>query len=85
MKQGKKTKLSLHQPITYQITVPGTVDPHGAEWVEGMKVTYQNNNDSTFPTTVMTCTVDQAALHSLLRRLYGLGLPLISVICTACN
>jgi hypothetical protein len=33
----------------------------------------------------MTVTVDQAAPHSLLRRLYALGLPLISVICVGCG
>ena len=34
------------------------------------------------PVTVLTGEVEQAALHGLLRRLYSLGLPLISVICT---
>jgi hypothetical protein len=33
------------------------------------------------PVTTLTGTVDQAALHSVLRRLYSLGLPLISVVC----
>ena len=31
------------------------------------------------PITTLTGTVDQAALQGLLRRLYSLGLPLISV------
>jgi hypothetical protein len=31
------------------------------------------------PVTTLTGTVDQAALQGLLRRLYSLGLPLISV------
>jgi hypothetical protein len=31
------------------------------------------------PATTLTGTVDQAALQGLLRRLYSLGLPLISV------
>ena len=31
----------------------------------------------------LTGTVDKAALQGLLRRLYTLGLPLISVICVA--
>ena len=31
------------------------------------------------PVTILTGTIDQAALHGLLRRLYSLGLPLISV------
>jgi hypothetical protein len=37
--------------------------------------------DDDAPVTVLTGTVDQAALQGLLRRLYSLGLPLISVIC----
>jgi len=37
------------------------------------------------PITVLTGVVDQAALHSLLRRLYALGLPLISVVCVGCG
>ena len=32
------------------------------------------------PITTLTGEVDQAALHGLLRRLYALGLPLVSVI-----
>ena len=32
------------------------------------------------PVSTLTGKVDQAALHGLLRRLYSLGLPLISVI-----
>lgn len=33
------------------------------------------------PITTLTGTVDQAALQGLLRRLFSLGLPLISVNC----
>jgi hypothetical protein len=33
----------------------------------------------------MTLTVDEAALHSVLRRLYSLALPLISVHCVKCG
>lgn len=33
------------------------------------------------PVTTLSGTLDQAALLGLLRRLYSLGLPLISVIC----
>ena len=33
------------------------------------------------PVTILTGIVDQAALQGLLRRLYSLGLPLISVNC----
>jgi hypothetical protein len=37
------------------------------------------------PVTTLTGIFDQAALHGLLRRLYSLGLPLISVICVECG
>ena len=72
--------LSLYQPTTYQITVLGITEAQWDEWVEGITVAH-DWYDGDLPTTVLTCTVDQAALHGLLRRLYGLGLPLISVIC----
>ena len=45
-----------------------------------MTVTVENEGDGP-PTTTLTGTIDQAALQDLLRRLYSLGLPLISVIC----
>jgi hypothetical protein len=37
------------------------------------------------PVITLTCTSDQAALQSLLSRLYSLGLPLISVNLVACD
>jgi hypothetical protein len=43
-----------------------------------MTVTVESEGDGP-PVTTLTGTVDQAALHGLLRRLYSLGLPLISV------
>ena len=36
---------------------------------------------ASFGKTTLAATIDQAALHGLLRRLYSMGLPLISVIC----
>ncbi len=45
-----------------------------------MTITVDTEGDG-LPITILTGTVDQAALQGLLRRLYSLGLPLISVIC----
>jgi hypothetical protein len=45
-----------------------------------MTITVESEGEGP-PVTTLTGTVDQAALQSLLRRLYSLGLPLISVIC----
>jgi len=73
-----KRKLSLDRPATYQIKVPGHLDESWTEWDGRMTVTIESNDDRP-PITTLTGTVDQAALQGLLRRLYSLGLPLISV------
>jgi hypothetical protein len=49
-----------------------------------MMITVEFDDDG-LPVTNLTGTVDQAALLALLRRLYSLGLPLISVDCVDCG
>ena len=73
-----KRKLTLDRPATYQIKVPGHLDESWTEWDGRMTVTVESESDGR-PVTILTGTVDQAALQGLLRRLYSLGLPLISV------
>ena len=75
-----KRKLTLDRPATYQIRVPGRLDESWTEWDGRMTLTVECGADGR-PVTSLTGTVDQAALHGLLRKLYSLGLPLISVIC----
>jgi hypothetical protein len=77
-------KLTLDRPATYQIKVPGELDESWSDWVGGMTITVESEGEGP-PITTLTGTIDQAALQSLLRRLYSLGLPLISVICVACG
>lgn len=72
--------LSLDRPTIYQIKVPGVIDVSKAEWVGEMAIAVEGEDEG-FPVTTMTGEVDQAALHGLLRRLYSIGLPLLSVIC----
>jgi len=72
-------KLTLAQPATYQIKVPGHLDRSWSEWAGGMTITVEGEGDSPPITTLTGIVADQAALQSLLRRLYSLGLPLISV------
>ncbi len=83
MKEIKK-KLTLDRPATYQIKVPGHLDESWSEWDGKMTITVESDVDG-LPVTTLTGTVDQAALQGLLRRLYSLGLPLISVNCVACD
>ncbi len=84
MMKKAKQKLTLDQPATYQIKVPGHLAESWSDWAEGLTITVESEDDG-LPVTTLTGTVDQAALQSLLRRLYSLGLPLISVNCVECG
>jgi hypothetical protein len=77
-------KLTLDSPRIYEIRVPGELDQSWADWDGKLTVTIEREGKGP-PVTVLTGVVDQAALHSMLRRLYALGLPLISVTCVACG
>jgi hypothetical protein len=77
-------KLSLDRPVTYEIRVPGHLDESWSDWTGGMTIAVESEGDGP-PVTVLTGVLDQAALQSLLRRLYSLGLPLISVDCVECG
>jgi len=80
MMKKEKTKLTLDRPATYQIKVPGHLDKRWSDWDGEMTIAVESDVDG-LPVTTLSGTFDQAALHGLLRRLYSLGLPLISVIC----
>ena len=75
-----KQELTLDQPVPYQIRVPGELGENWSDWAGGMTITVESEGDDP-PVTTLTGTVDQAALQGLLRRLYSLGYPLISVNC----
>jgi hypothetical protein len=79
MMRDIKQKLTLDQPASYQIKVPGHLDESWSDWAGGMTITVENGDDGPPTTTLTGVVADQAALQSLLRRLYSLGLPLISV------
>ena len=80
MIEKSKQKLTLDRLATYQIKVPGELDKSWSEWDGKITITLESKGDGP-PVTILTGTFDQAALQGLLRRLYSLGLPLISVIC----
>jgi len=73
-------KLNLSRPATYQIKVPGHIKQKWSEIANAMSIAVENDEDG-LPITILTGIMDQAALQGLLRRLYNLRLPLISVIC----
>ena len=75
----EKRKLTLDQQVRYEIKVPGELDVHWSDWAGSVTVKVERD-DNDLSTTTLTGTFDQAALHGFLRKLYSLGLPLISVI-----
>jgi hypothetical protein len=77
MKNAKR-RLSLDRPANYQIKVPGHLGESWSDWTGGMTIAVEGECTGRSVTT-LTGTLDQAALQGLLRRLYSLGLPLISV------
>jgi hypothetical protein len=83
MKKAKQ-KLTLDGPATYRIQVPGELDARWSDWAGGMTLAVESGGDGP-PVTTLTGSLDQAALQSVLRRLYSLGLPLVSVICVECG
>ncbi len=82
--KNARQKLTLDRQATYQIKVPGELDVSWSDWAGNMTITVESEGDGP-PVTTLTGTLDQAALQGLLRRLYSLGLPLISVNCVECT
>jgi hypothetical protein len=76
--KNAKHKLTLARPVIYEIKVPGQLEESWSEWTGGMRIVIENADDGQL-VTKLTGVMDQAALQGLLRRLYSLGLPLISV------
>jgi hypothetical protein len=76
--KAPEQQLTLHQPARYQIKVPGHLDQSWSNWAGGMTIAVECKGDGP-PVTTLTGTVDQAALQGLLRQLYSVGLPLLSV------
>ena len=78
MTEGRSGKLSLDRPAPYEIKVPGQLDQSWADWIGGLTIRVESEGEGP-PITILSGEIDQAALQGLLRRLYSLGLPLISV------
>jgi len=71
MSKGRKKNC----PVVYQITINGYLEAHWAEWFEKMAFTHENDGT----TSLYGPLPDQAALHSILRKIRDLNLQLISV------
>ena len=73
-----RSNFTLAQSIPYEIKIAGRPSEYWLSWIE--KADIQIDTDAAgLATTTLTGAFDQAGLIGLLRRLYSLGYPLISV------
>ncbi|TRZ53478.1 hypothetical protein D4S03_01720 [bacterium] len=63
----------------YRITVEGKIDATWSEWLGGMRLVSQKEADYAQVTTLSGVLIDQAALRSVLNRIWDLNLVLRSV------
>ncbi|MCC6192500.1 MAG: hypothetical protein IT318_26025 [Anaerolineales bacterium] len=63
------------KPSQYAIRLQGHLDDEWAAWFDGLAITRTENGETILSGPI----VDQAALHSQLRKLRDLGLPLLAV------
>jgi hypothetical protein len=76
----KRSNFTLTRSIPYQIKIAGRLSENWSGWID--KVDIQIDTDPAgLATTTLIGTIDQAGLIGLLRQLYSLGYPLISVNC----
>jgi hypothetical protein len=78
MMPDKTHRLTLYEPAFYRIRIHGALDESWAEEL-GMGIGWVKEIGRGPVTILKGEVVDQAALIGLLNRLYGLGLPLVSV------
>jgi hypothetical protein len=73
-------KLTMDQEAHYQIKFPGELPTVWLQWEGRLEINITQAEHVPSMTT-LTAKLDQAALMGQLRRLYSLGVPLLSVEC----
>ena len=63
MMKAVKQKLTLDQPATYQIKLPGHLDESWSDWAGAMTITLESGDDGPPTTTLTGVVADQAALQ----------------------
>ncbi len=66
-------------PAAYEIRVHGQIKPSWSDRLEGMTISLEARPDGTTETTLVGELRDQAAVIGVLKTLYELHLPLLSV------
>ena len=64
------------ESLIYQIRIKGHLDRKWADWFSGLSITSLASGETLLTGPVL----DQAMLHSLLRKVRDVGLPLVAVM-----
>lgn len=81
MSQLLRNPIFFDRPATYQIRVQGQIDPSWSELLGGMTICPATAPADPPVTTFEGMLSDQAALAGVLKTLYELHLPVLSVEC----
>ena len=79
MNIDSKNPLPYDRPATYQISVMGRLDPDWSKRLDGMRITSTPEGSDPVVTTLEGEVTDQAALAGILKTLYELHLPTLSL------
>ena len=77
--------LTVEQPATYCIRVVGYLDENWSTRLGGLKIKPTAQEGKQAVTTLSGPIIDQAALFGVLKALYDMRLPLLSVECLETN
>lgn len=72
-------KLTIDKPASYSIRVVGELDQSWSDRLGGLTITCSNQQGKQTITTLSGSIIDQAALFGVLKALYDMRLPLVSV------
>jgi sporulation-control protein spo0M len=75
----RTSHLILSQPAKYQIKIQGKHNGTWSDWMDGLEIVTEHNNDGITLTILSGVVKDQAGLHGMLNRIRDLNIPLISV------
>ncbi len=65
----------MNEHINYKIKIKNHLDTHWRDWFDGITITLTDDGN----TILSNVIADQAALHSVLKKIRDLGLTIISV------
>jgi len=73
--------LKIDHPATYRIQVAGYLDENWTTRLGGLRISTDARDDDKLITMLSGELIDQAALFGVLKALYDMRLPLLSVEC----